>query len=61
MGWFNDAWSWIMKKVSTFISESSWLHVAGFIGTVIIVLIVIGIVVFWWLLLHKFMNHGGDH
>ena len=61
MGWFNNAWSWVTDKVGGFINDSSWLAFTKVAGAILIVLAVIGTVVFWWWLLHKAMNFGGDH
>lgn len=61
MGWFNNAWNWIGDKIATFIKDSSWITFTKVVIAILIILAVIGIVAFWWWLLNKALNHGGDH
>lgn len=61
MGWFSDAYGWVGGQISKFVNDYSWLEFSKVAGAILIVLAVIGLVSFWWWLLHKAMNHGGDH
>lgn len=61
MEWFDKIWGWLSDKVGTFIQDSSWVTFALIALGALIILSVIGVVWFWWWLLNKAMNKGGDH
>lgn len=59
MGVIGDIFSKIWTALSTYIGEASWLKITMFGLGALIVFTAIGLVLFFWWIIFKGLNHGG--